>query len=442
MVSITLNSPSPSAISPPYAISLNTTTTTKHITTTTTDKCNNDKNNDATSSNHYDPMNTKKCEETLKELKSRIMKNNNNITPTTKKYNLRVHSIHHDYSLELLTQYYNDHMIPFFPLEDERDALEDWIECLDPIITNNNNNVITPDEKKQEGQPLMDVLLLLLSEEEEEDNDNDKTSATTRTKEKRDDENCAKEGVVERKKKQPIIVAAVAFEYYQDVGCGLISYVTVNKAYHRRGIMKRLHPLAIHALQQLHSYSQTFYNRYHYYPSNANNQIVPAIDNNNSSATMIRAIFAETNTVDASDASVEEIHCRHKALYGLGYRLIHFPYVQPPLAINQESFDDVMLLIYQGDQFQNCKIPTSIPYDYVVSFYKSVFGYIPTIQQQQDAEEGKKEDIIPKQLYEQHWYYNLCTWYNQCNPNSSIQSDLPWKDITNKYRDQYKLIKK
>ena len=87
--------------------------------------------------------------------------------------------------------------------------------------------------------------------------------------------------------------------------------------------MKRLHPLAITALKELHLSSSSYYNNH----NNDNDN-----DNDRTTTTMIKAIFAETNTIDAADeegVSTAEIMNRHRALYALGYRKLNYPYSQP-----------------------------------------------------------------------------------------------------------------
>ncbi len=62
----------------------------------------------------------------------------------------------------------------------------------------------------------------------------------------------------------------------------------------------------------------------------------------------LRAIFAETNTASAGDITPSQCLERHKALYNLGYRLVKFPYAQPPLEHKDvnSSFDHMVLLVY------------------------------------------------------------------------------------------------
>ena len=162
-------------------------------------------------------------------------------------------------------------MIPNFPLEDERDDLTDWIYCLDTANIK---------ETAEEQCPSMDVLLLIKRQEKV-------TKAT--------------------------IVGGIAFEYYRQAQCGLMSYLIVGNEFRRHGILRSLHPVACEAIQLLHHEQH----------------------NCNTSA---KAIFAETNTVEASECT-EMIRKRHEILYRLGYRQLAFPYSQPPLSENSKSFE-------------------------------------------------------------------------------------------------------
>jgi hypothetical protein len=265
---------------------------------------------------------------------------------------LQLISINETFDVELLTRFYNQLMIPNFPLEDERDDLDDWLFCLDP------------QQKTTEG-PTMDVLIL--------------------TEEIRDEDQCK-------------ILAGVAFEYYQNAQVGLLSYMVVTDEFRRLGILRSLHPVACHAMEQLH---QDSIMKNHMRQSNMYKS-------------PIKAILAETNTLQAGDAAPEIILKRHEILHRLGYRHLKFPYVQPPLAEDGESFDDIMLLMYCGDDGSNSTMDTDILYHYVVDFYQSVFGY--------------NENHINK--YRKHWYFQLVEWFQIHHPTTEITHTLPWEDVT------------
>jgi len=58
-------------------------------------------------------------------------------------------------------------------------------------------------------------------------------------------------------------------------------------------------------------------------------------------------------------------------------------------------------------------------YDYVLDFYRSVFGYTSSSEDENDDD------------FRDHWYYQLVTWYAQQHPTTRIQVSLPpWKDCT------------
>ncbi|KAL3910191.1 MAG: hypothetical protein SGILL_007790 [Bacillariaceae sp.] len=284
---------------------------------------------------------------------------------------LKLVSMKESYDLTLLTKFYNELMIPNFPLEDERDDLEDWVLCLDP----SNNKDKEVDVEQQQG-PLMDVLLLVGT----------RSSNSSSNKKKKSNEN-------------PVIIGGIAFEYYRHAQTGLLSYMVVADDFRRLGILRSLHPVACQAMQQLHLVS------------------VQQLQKSSSSRNVttfsptIKAIFAETNTADAGDESPEVIQKRHKILHKLGYRHLKFPYVQPPLAEDGDSFDDIMLLIHcEGDR-PTASIKTDVLFKYVVDFYQSVTGY--------DNEKYKK-----------HWYFKLAKWYLNRSPTTKIAADLPWRDMT------------
>lgn len=279
---------------------------------------------------------------------------------------LSVKSLLQDYSFDLLSQFYTELMIPNFPLEDERDSLDDWVYSLDP-------SSIPKWEYTNQG-PLMDILLLVCNQSNLESS-------------------------------KPVILAGVAFEYYRQAEIGLVSYVSTKSEYQRLGIMTHLHPLAVTALQHLHIHS---YQKY------------KGISPKHS----IRAVIAETNTVDAGDADTEDIKSRHETLYQLGYRKLTFPYVQPPLETDGDWFHDTMLLIYQGGAFEleRDKFPSSIVLDYVSDFANSVFGY--------DDEQA---------IYKENDYFKLMLWFCETHDFIQIQPNIPWMDDKPCMMEEYEL---
>lgn len=275
---------------------------------------------------------------------------------------LRITSLLQNYSFDILSQFYRELMVPNFPLKEELDSLEDWIYCLDP-------SSISKWEYINDG-PIMDVILLVCQS----------TNHGT-----------------------PTILAGVAFEYYRQAEVGLVSYVTTNCNYQCLGIMKILHPLAVNALNLLHLYS---YKKY----------------KGKNAMHTIRAILAETNTIDAGDATPIEIQTRHKKLYKLGYRKLICPYIQPPLASDADWFYDTMLLIYQpGLSSLGHTCSSSIVLDFVFDFAKSVYGY-------------NEEDVS----YMENQYFQLLVWFSKHHNIIHIQPNLPWLDDKPNLIEEYR----
>jgi len=95
---------------------------------------------------------------------------------------------------------------------------------------------------------------------------------------------------------------------------------------------------------------------------------------------------------------------------------LKFPYIQPALAEDTESFDDIMLLIYSPNDTNHTTIGTEILHDYVVDFFQSVSGY--------DNDSYKKD-----------WYYKLVEWFWRENTSTDIAQDLPWEDVTQNMKE-------
>ena len=315
----------------------------------------------STHSTSYDPVASSVAENAMSELKrgGRIPAAGSSLV-----------SLKHSYSSQLLDQFYNQLMIPNFPLKEERDDLDDWKACLDPIQRGNDDDDPGPD---------MDILLLLVQAEDDNDDDVDKS---------------------------PEIAVGLAFEYYKRAQTGLLSYIVTAQKWRRKGLVQTLHPVVLEALSQLHRLHQ----------------------DNTENSTTIRAIFCETNTIYAGDASPGTIRTRHKILHRLGYRQLEFPYVQPALEEDASSFDDIMLLIHCPEEKNIQAISSSIPYDYILDFFLSVHG-------------GYHQNHDNHDLYEfsRHWYFQLAQWFAKTHPSTRIvqDEDAIWDDVTDQYQTEY-----
>jgi hypothetical protein len=317
----------------------------------------------------YSVTNSTVAKEALDHISQRLTRHSDISLAT-----LSLVSIKESFDLPLLTQFYNQLMIPNFPLDDERDDLDDWLYCLDPVQKGD----------ALEG-PTMDVLLLIHRNKNVSD-ESDEVS----------------------------ILAGIVFEYYSNSQVGLLAYMVVADDYRRLGIVRSLHSVAYYAMEQLHQESSL----------NLKQKQEPhELQFHITSPPSIKAILAETNTIHAGDAEPEIIQKRHEVLYRLGYRHLQFPYVQPPLAENGQSFDEIVLLVYCGfngessnmnnkNTNQTNEMDTDILFQYVEDFYQSVFGYgDPT-------------------RYKQHWYFQLVEWFRIQQPLTQIARDLPWHDVT------------
>jgi hypothetical protein len=295
----------------------------------------------------YAPTSSSIAQSAVQSLQERLferLESNSNGNSNSKPH-LSLMSMKESFDLAILTQFYDELMIPNFPLDDERDDLEDWLMYLEPSRAKELNA----------DSPTMDVLILTIQI-------NDTIS----------------------------ILGGIAFEYYPLSHAGLLSYMVISTDYRRLGVLGTLHPVFCHAMQALHQdYTQT--------------------------GTKISAILAETNTATAGDVPPEVARKRHEILFRLGYRLLAFPYVQPPLAPDEESFDDIMLLVYMGSDDAASKmpsIPTQVLYGYILDFYYSVYG------------------VGNMASFQDHWYFQLVTWYAQRYPSTIVEAELPWEDVT------------
>lgn len=376
-------------------------------------------------------------------------------------------SVHHDPlshpCFTLLRQFYDELMVSAFPLEDERDDLEDWFQCFRMQMN------LRQMQKKADEQT-MDLVVMILDEEDDEaavdafeHSKNGRRRYLSQssmfgglyTPTSSSDETSTKQSTPEK----PIIIGGAAVEYYQESRVGLLSYVVLHSDFRGRGLAKYLHEEALSRLEIL-----------------ANTYGTPL-----PSTPLMQAVFAETNTAAAGDVTPEQSLLRHKSLYNLGYRLVNFPYAQPPLSTEDvdASFDELVLLVYfpftsdslplsneeqqstvdddtttvqtmkrfcswyksqskDNNNRDTVQMDVSIPFDYVEDFYNSVFGYENGNNFEEDVVES-----IPD--YHTAKYYQLAHWFTRVLKGSSSDglADVslngpPWEDCKDALRLELK----
>lgn len=118
-------------------------------------------------------------------------------------------------------------------------------------------------------------------------------------------------------------LGGIAFEYYRDSRCGLLTYLVTDPAHRRRGLARRL---VERAIDLLHRDAQT-------------------------EGAALRAVFAEAEDPDKVGAGGNAMPPRERlaALARLGARRIDIPYVQPRLAGGSEPCRHLLLLAFHPD---------------------------------------------------------------------------------------------
>eukprot|EP00984_Skeletonema_dohrnii_P005449 scaffold1913_cov151-Skeletonema_dohrnii-CCMP3373.AAC.6 len=407
----------------------------------------------------------------------------------------------------LLQQFYDELMIPNFPIEEQRDDIDDWLECFRLQMKQRHQlhkqkqqedakqaltEVIQEEGIVEEVQKLshatiaddgefdgaaMDVVLMILDEGYDgDDSNNDVTTANTTGRFSRRESSRIRMsmygGLYAPKSDQdaksysngnkPVIIGGAAVEYYKKSRAGLVSYMVLRDEFRGCGLTRYLQEEALSRLENLANvYGASF-------QKERNRQ--------SESTTLLQAVFAEANTAEAGDVSPEQILQRHNSLYNLGYRLVSFPYSQPPLTTEDVdgSFDENVLLTYfpfdentvrtarnvgeysmrycqwfsqqeaSSDAVTESRSSTQmnvvIPFLYVEDFYQRVFGYDTS----NDSEAKKVKDGIPIPDYRTAKYYKLVHWFTRHrkgNGSGSVNVSLdrpPWNDCKEIIGNEYK----
>jgi GNAT superfamily N-acetyltransferase len=114
------------------------------------------------------------------------------------------------------------------------------------------------------------------------------------------------------------LCGGVACEYYPKSQCGLVTYIVTDPQYRSRGIARKLISAAIDALEQ---------------------------ESRSRGHAGLRALFLETNDAEkiSAEQDVMDPAQRQGILQRLGFGLLEFRYVQPPLGEGRSSCFDLIL---------------------------------------------------------------------------------------------------
>lgn len=144
----------------------------------------------------------------------------------------------------------------------------------------------------------------------------------------------------------PHVLGGMAFEYYRDSRCGLLTYLVTDPAHRRRGLARRL---IRQAIALLHRDAREY-------------------------AAQLRGVFSETEDpqqVGAQD-NVMSPRDRLTVLARLGARRIDIPYVQPALAGGSGRCRHLLLLAFYPDAAQATHIEGDVVRDFLHEFYRAL----------------------------------------------------------------------
>ncbi|MBZ0070580.1 MAG: GNAT family N-acetyltransferase [Gammaproteobacteria bacterium] len=138
-------------------------------------------------------------------------------------------------------------------------------------------------------------------------------------------------------------IGGIAFEYYRDSRCGLLTYLVTDPAHRRRGLARRL---LDYAIARLHRDAQEY-------------------------GTALRAVFAEAEDPDQVGAYDNTMPPRERlaTLARLGARRIDIPYVQPRLEGGSEPCRHLLLLAFHPD---TPDIAGTVVRDFLHEFYRAL----------------------------------------------------------------------
>eukprot|EP00475_Leptophrys_vorax_P038458 TRINITY_DN678_c0_g1_i1.p1 TRINITY_DN678_c0_g1~~TRINITY_DN678_c0_g1_i1.p1 ORF type:complete len:242 (-),score=88.53 TRINITY_DN678_c0_g1_i1:46-771(-) len=155
--------------------------------------------------------------------------------------------------------------------------------------------------------------------------------------------------VIRDKAAPDVILGGVATEFYPKSGCALLTYIVTSPAARGKGVSRPLVDAVINTMD-----------------ADAKEAGYPAC----------KAIFLETNDETKVEASADVMapKVRQQIFEKLGFVLLKFGYVQPPLDAGKEPCDNLILGVYKRDVDKDNSFDAKVLLDWVTEFSAELQG--------------------------------------------------------------------
>jgi GNAT superfamily N-acetyltransferase len=155
--------------------------------------------------------------------------------------------------------------------------------------------------------------------------------------------------VIREKSAPDVLLGGVATEFYPKSGCALLTYIVTSPAARGKGVSRPLVEEVIKVMD-----------------ADAKEAGFPAC----------KAIFLETNDETKVDASADVMapKIRQQIFEKLGFVLLKFGYVQPPLGPDKQPCDNLILGVYKRDVDKDLSFDSHTLLEWVTEFSEELQG--------------------------------------------------------------------
>jgi len=289
-------------------------------------------------------------------------------------------SIRDHYDEELLLRFYNGLMKTNFPIGDELEAVENWVDNLNP-----------ENQKKHNPKAfVLDVILAMIKGTEPETNPAS-IGSHIKLEEYASEKNHPgainqEDKKVDHKRDGRTISGGIVFEYYKESACGLVTYFVVDARYRKQGVVKILLKRAL-------------------------NQLTEIAKKHGKEGCHV--ILAETNATGVEDGVMPST-VRHKIMQRLGMAHIGVEYIQPPLDEGKDECYDLLLIAYLESpaikkEGKNYTVPAEHVKAWLKEFAAGCYGF----------------DTNPEDYVHKDYYKRLFKQFDSLT-NITVNPELPW----------------